>query len=625
MDLGALELQIFVSLVVVLGAAFVALVCDYLKGNNEQLRERNIELRVRTEERERFAILNPSAWLSQFRSRPDLASTVEAGARRAPQAPETVMESQAPEQVLAQAAEREADLLSRTEHGETEFADVPPVAGFDVSARRRSRRKRGMEGKPDDEAKGNSYDWVRPEVMARVARKAGRGEREAAEAELAPLGADATGVDEKLQGPELPLGAESVPVLEEAVGRELRPLEVGAMAPARQSGAPPVILLRPLPTMKLAEELERVAAPVAAEPVTSQLLDEVIAASAAKPAVVPEVVVPETVLSETVLPEAISLETVLPETVLEEVGPSEEGPAVVESAAVIEDQAVVELPRQEAEPADDTFGSPMYSGSAFAEALSSARDAELTGGDGEASKVLIGQLAETGETGTEQLPMLPSDAGFPAYDLLDSSASGSAYDWSNASEEALPEVGVPAELPELAAELTEVPGAAPANEMPELLLPAGMQDLATYRRLLSMPNPMNGIVIAISINDFDRLGGAEGEGSVRDLLDSVEGLMDSMVRDGDFGVKVSADQWMFVYPIDDKGMSQRRVSGLSEKLWDFQLRHLGQSNISFSWAAVNVREERLSEAVNAAMERMEASRQGNQKGGSGRPRLVANG
>ena len=91
MDLGALELQIFVSLVVVLGAAFVALVCDYLKGNNEQLRERNIELRVRTEERERFAILNPSAWLSQFRGRPDMTSTVEAGVRRAPQEPETVM------------------------------------------------------------------------------------------------------------------------------------------------------------------------------------------------------------------------------------------------------------------------------------------------------------------------------------------------------------------------------------------------------------------------------------------------------------------------------------------------------------------------------------------------------
>jgi hypothetical protein len=51
--MGAMEFQIFVSLLVVLGAAFVALVCDFLKGNNEQLREANIELRVRQEERER--------------------------------------------------------------------------------------------------------------------------------------------------------------------------------------------------------------------------------------------------------------------------------------------------------------------------------------------------------------------------------------------------------------------------------------------------------------------------------------------------------------------------------------------------------------------------------------------
>ena len=35
--MGAMELQIFVSLLVVLGAAFVALICDFLKGNNEKL------------------------------------------------------------------------------------------------------------------------------------------------------------------------------------------------------------------------------------------------------------------------------------------------------------------------------------------------------------------------------------------------------------------------------------------------------------------------------------------------------------------------------------------------------------------------------------------------------------
>ncbi len=49
------QLQIFVSLLVILGAAFVALICDFLKGNNEQLRELAIELKVRREEERRHS------------------------------------------------------------------------------------------------------------------------------------------------------------------------------------------------------------------------------------------------------------------------------------------------------------------------------------------------------------------------------------------------------------------------------------------------------------------------------------------------------------------------------------------------------------------------------------------
>lgn len=60
MELGQYQMQIFVSLVVILGAAFVALICDLLKGNNEQLRELAIELKVRREEEhKRFQILAP--------------------------------------------------------------------------------------------------------------------------------------------------------------------------------------------------------------------------------------------------------------------------------------------------------------------------------------------------------------------------------------------------------------------------------------------------------------------------------------------------------------------------------------------------------------------------------------
>jgi len=45
--------EIFVSLAVILGTALVAFICDFLKRNNEQLRELTIELKVRQEETQR--------------------------------------------------------------------------------------------------------------------------------------------------------------------------------------------------------------------------------------------------------------------------------------------------------------------------------------------------------------------------------------------------------------------------------------------------------------------------------------------------------------------------------------------------------------------------------------------
>src|SRR5580704_8915674 len=53
MDLGLHSLHVYASLIVVLAAAAVALVCDLLKGSNEQLRELAVELKVRHEEAER--------------------------------------------------------------------------------------------------------------------------------------------------------------------------------------------------------------------------------------------------------------------------------------------------------------------------------------------------------------------------------------------------------------------------------------------------------------------------------------------------------------------------------------------------------------------------------------------
>jgi hypothetical protein len=95
MEFGTLQIQIFVSLVVVLGTAFVAFLCDFLKGNNEQLRERNIEMRVRQDERERLGLSQPGYLLkgieALLRNTPDprVGTTEETAPTAATAASET--------------------------------------------------------------------------------------------------------------------------------------------------------------------------------------------------------------------------------------------------------------------------------------------------------------------------------------------------------------------------------------------------------------------------------------------------------------------------------------------------------------------------------------------------------
>ena len=161
MDLGALDIQIFVSLVVVLGAAFVALVCDYLKGNNEQLREKNVELRVRSEEREHRWLLDPGTLIPQT-----LFQQFFAAARLAGWTPEAVVQTAQKAAVnprRAAAAPPEpsrADLEALRRRADT----------FDVRA---DVQKRENVAEPQPVAiraqRKSVEDFVSPEVMARVA------------------------------------------------------------------------------------------------------------------------------------------------------------------------------------------------------------------------------------------------------------------------------------------------------------------------------------------------------------------------------------------------------------------------------------------------------------------------
>ena len=151
MDLGAFELQIFVSLIVVLGAAFVALVCDYLKGSNEQLREHNIELRVRKNEQERRGILDPPRWLEQ------LVNTIQNKAQpTADIGPQTRTASAEQSEALNSWASRQDP-------------ERPTQRGASMSTRRWREHRTAVED--SSEHRSPLENWVNPETMARVASK----------------------------------------------------------------------------------------------------------------------------------------------------------------------------------------------------------------------------------------------------------------------------------------------------------------------------------------------------------------------------------------------------------------------------------------------------------------------
>ena len=71
-----------------------------------------------------------------------------------------------------------------------------------------------------------------------------------------------------------------------------------------------------------------------------------------------------------------------------------------------------------------------------------------------------------------------------------------------------------------------------------------------------------------------------------------------------------------------RSIAQRRLFQVSEKLWDFQLRSLGQLAVMFSWGGLEVSSDSLSSAVAAARERMYQTRRNRRQSPLDRKRVV---
>lgn len=556
MQLVILDIEIFSGLVVLLGAIFVALICDFLKGNNEQLRERNVELRTRQEERERLGIFqNPMQWIQAL-----------ADALR-PQTAEATAESAA-----SAAMNREAEAFSPLRK-----ASETETGGSDTDTGPMRRRMY-------DEMKSRSQQtpppWASKEELEQLAERAAR----------------IRARHETLKTNEDRIRQETEAQVDQEKQREvgLATPAPAALAPA----APPAEPERPRPVVKL------------------------VGSSAMMPVYTPEPSgsVPESLLSfdqnKPGFRSSVSLPAYVPPTPPTESAPLAEpvaaAPVKEESSAEISNLKVLPIDRSapdrydgpiETEPLDLETEIQRVAEIALTEARQVAEAEAAGANDGELEPSIdavadpeppaflrpVQTAAITPPSSVEVLAPIPAEPEAPQQvaQTIESKTTTSRI------------------VPALAAAIQE---ASAREKTPAAEIPAGLHDSATLRSLIESGMPFSGVAVAIGINDSTGLKEKLAANSGLDSLGALNRMVQSMLRPQDFACQFTDDEFILLYPGESGPSAQRRLFQVSEKLWDFQLRSLGHLSVMFSWGGLEVQNERLTEAVASARERMYQTR-----------------
>jgi hypothetical protein len=131
----------------------------------------------------------------------------------------------------------------------------------------------------------------------------------------------------------------------------------------------------------------------------------------------------------------------------------------------------------------------------------------------------------------------------------------------------------------------------------EYLLPAGMFNQWPLDVLFQISKPFTGLVVLINlVRTHRRPTNDEG------LLQLVTACLAGLLRENDFGCRTIDGEFVLVCPGQQGPEAQRRLSQISERLWEFQQRH--GTSLLFSWGGVGTLEKPLSEAIAAAVNRM---------------------
>jgi GGDEF domain-containing protein len=136
----------------------------------------------------------------------------------------------------------------------------------------------------------------------------------------------------------------------------------------------------------------------------------------------------------------------------------------------------------------------------------------------------------------------------------------------------------------------------PANQH---LVPAGMFNQWPLEVLLRMNKPFTGLVVLIDLTRTHRRS-AHDEGLLQLVTACVAGLLGA----SDFGCRTTEDEFVMICPGQQGADAQRRLNQISDQLWEFQQREHGACSMLFSWGGIGAQQKPLSEAVAAAVHRM---------------------
>lgn len=652
MELGSLEVQIFVSLVVVLGTAFIALVCDFLKGNNEQLRERNIEMQVRQEEQRRFGVWEPAKLLKGIEALLKNTPALQHGAPPVVTPVEAPLEpAQSPswEQPAEPAAAKGATWASKEE--------LEKLAERAARIRERHESRKASEETSETEPAAPTVLPVALASLSGIAEPVAETEAEAATERVEDA---AERVEEALAAAETP------PLAAETEGVEQEPQAASAQSEARgvlewvtaESVTAEAALAGEPVEAEAAVEAESVAVeaePVAVEAEVLTMAPEAAALEAEAPVIEIE--------AQEERPEEPSIEADT-DTAREWAGEPVAGlqmalphelPQVTESGlaelARVDEEAILaaqetprlpegELPLAPMEPAPAEAAEDVVELDAAEPAVVEVVEDAAADDEAQAEPVAEAQAepvadeAEPSEAGGEpeflRVRVLPIDQ--PVKEEAEEVA-GAALEVDGRKLIAAPEpdtqevealeleaiqAAAETEAPEIeAAELTTEPVAEDATEptaeitsLHESLakeepgLPAGLHDVTLLRERIKANLNFEGVAVSIGINDYDALRQKLDTSAGAESMASVERLIQSMLKGSDFACRFQDDEFILLFPGEADSSAQRRLFQISEKLWDFQLRSLGHHSIMFSWGGLEVKRDTLSDAVASARERM---------------------